>query len=72
VGSRKGALAAAGIINGMGSIGPVFQEQIVGWMYKAYDRSLTPVLLMLLSMSLLCTVLTFVLYRRARQGKANI
>ncbi|TFH41379.1 MAG: MFS transporter, partial [Chrysiogenales bacterium] len=29
VGSRSGALSAAGIINGMGSIGPIFQEEIV-------------------------------------------
>ena len=40
MGSKRGALAAAGIINGMGSIGPIFQEEIIGWMYKAFDQQL--------------------------------
>jgi sugar phosphate permease len=49
VGSRQGALAAAGIINGMGSIGPVFQEQIIAWMYQTYDQRLGPVMFLLVS-----------------------
>ena len=36
VGGRKHALMAAGIINGMGSIGPVFQEEIIGWVLQNY------------------------------------
>lgn len=32
--SKRGALTAAGIINGTGSIGPIFQEEIIGWLYK--------------------------------------
>lgn len=40
VGGRKGAVVAAGIINGTGSIGPIFQEEIIGrvldrWGYQA-------------------------------------
>lgn len=31
VGGRGGAIVAAGIINGLGSIGPIFQEELVGW-----------------------------------------
>lgn len=72
VGSRKGALAAAGIINGMGSAGPVFQEEIVGWMYKAYHQALEPILLMLVGVACLGAALTFVLWMRARRGVSRI
>ena len=36
-GSKPGALTAAGIINGMGSIGPIFQEKLIARMYQAYN-----------------------------------
>ncbi|MBW2524347.1 MAG: MFS transporter [Deltaproteobacteria bacterium] len=40
VGGRRGAVVAAGIINGTGSIGPIFQEEIIGrlldrWGYQS-------------------------------------
>lgn len=44
VGSRKGALVAAGLINGMGSIGPIVQELMIGSMYDSYNQNLYPVL----------------------------
>ncbi|MBI4873251.1 MAG: MFS transporter [Acidobacteria bacterium] len=72
VGSKRGALAAAGIINGMGSIGPIFQEEIVGWMYKTWSRQLFPILAMLVCMAAAGTLLTFLLWMRARQGKADL
>lgn len=72
VGSRRGALAAAGIINGMGSIGPIFQEELVGWMYKASGQQLEPILSMLVGVAALGTLVTFLLWRRARAGKANL
>jgi sugar phosphate permease len=72
VGSKRGALAAAGIINGMGSIGPIFQEEIIGWMYKAFNRRLLPIFLMLVGVAAAGAFVTFLLWLRARQGKATL
>ena len=72
VGSKQGALAAAGIINGMGSIGPIFQEEIIGWMYKVSGGRLSPILVMLVCMAGAGTFMTFILWMRARKGLANL
>jgi len=72
VGSKRGALAAAGIINGMGSIGPIFQEEIIGWMYKAFGHRLFPILAMLVCMAAAGTFVTFLLWMRARRGRVNL
>lgn len=72
VGTRRGALVAAGIINGMGSIGPIFQEEIVGWLYKGSGGRLEPILAMLVAVAAAGASLTFLLWRRARAGKANL
>jgi sugar phosphate permease len=72
VGSKRGALAAAGIINGMGSIGPIFQEEIIGWMYKASGQRIFPILVMLVCVAAAGTFVTFLLWMRARKGKANL
>ncbi|MFH1807935.1 MAG: MFS transporter [Pseudomonadota bacterium] len=72
IGSVRGALVAAGIINGMGSIGPVFQEQIIGWLYKTGGQDLVPIFLMLVVVATVGTLLTVVLYLRARAGKASV
>ncbi len=72
VGSKRGALVAAGIINGTGSIGPIFQEEIIGWLYTKYHQSIVPILIMLLSMALFSASLTFYLYWKTGQGKANL
>lgn len=72
IGSVRGAMVAAGLINGMGSVGPVFQEQIIGWMYEAYDHRLTPIFLLLVVVALLGTALTGLLYLRARRGLASV
>jgi MFS transporter, OPA family, sugar phosphate sensor protein UhpC len=72
VGSKEGALSAAGIINGMGSIGPIFQEQLVGWMYRRYDRDLLPILIMLVAVAAASALLTLLLWLRARKGLANV
>ncbi len=72
VGSKEGALSAAGIINGMGSIGPIFQEQLVGWMYRRYDHDLLPILVMLVIIAGISAALTLLLWIRSRRGLANV
>jgi sugar phosphate permease len=72
VGSKHGALAAAGIINGTGSIGPIFQEEIIGWMYETYNHDLVPIFILLLAVSILTALLTFYLWRKGLQGKSNL
>ncbi len=72
VGSKRGAVAAAGIIDGMGSLGATFQEEVIGWMYKTSGQRLFPILAMLVGMAGISTVVAFLLWMRARQGKANL
>jgi len=72
VGTKRGALAAAGIINGMGSVGPIFQEETVGWMYKTWSQQLGPILAMLVGVAGAGAFLTLLLWRRARAGKTNL
>ncbi len=72
VGTARGALVAAGIINGMGSIGPIFEEQLIGWMYDAFDHRLTPILTVFVAVSAAGTAAMAALHLRARAGKAAI
>jgi len=72
VGSKRGALTAAGIINGMGSVGPIFQEQLVAWMYEKSGHDLTPILMLLFGMAVAGVVIMFVLWLRARAGKSKL
>lgn len=72
VGSARGGLVAAGIINGMGSVGPIFQEQIIGLMAAKLGNDLAPVLLMFVAVACVGTALTALLHFRARAGKAAV
>lgn len=72
VGSKRGALTAAGIINGTGSIGPIFQEEIIGWLYTKYNNELTPILILLVSMAVVSALLTFYLWWKSQKGKVNL
>ncbi len=72
VGTKRGALVAAGIINGTGSIGPIFQEEIIGWLYTKYDGSIVPILILLFSMAIVSALLTFYLWWKSKRGKANL
>ena len=72
VGSRRGALSAAGIINGMGSIGPIFQEEAIGWMYNRYSHDLVPILILLVLVAAASVLLMLVLWRRSVRGNANL
>jgi sugar phosphate permease len=72
VGSKRGALVAAGIINGMGSIGPIFQEQLIGWMYRAFDEELLPIFLVFVAVAVTGTAVTAVLWLRSRRGTSAL
>ena len=72
VGSRKYAIAAAGMINGMGSLGPVLQEVVIGNMYKNNPGDLASILGLLTGAAVVATVLMGLLVLRARQGKCNL
>lgn len=72
VGSRKRAIAAAGIINGMGSCGSVIQELVIGNLYQRDAKDLTPIFVALMISATAATVLIAALVVRARQGKCNL
>jgi sugar phosphate permease len=64
IGSKKGAIMAAGIINGMGSVGSVVQEPLIGWMYKQSGGEVGPVLwLLMVAAGLAAASLAVVLVR---------
>jgi OPA family sugar phosphate sensor protein UhpC-like MFS transporter len=72
VGSAKFAIAAAGIINGMGSLGPILQEAVIGNLYKRDPSNLAPILALLSGSALAATVMMGLLLLRARAGKCNL
>lgn len=68
IGTKKGALVAAGIINGTGSIGPIFQEEIIGWMYEKYNHELGPIFILLVVVAFITALITFILWLRTRNN----
>jgi sugar phosphate permease len=76
VGSASGAALAAGIINGVGSLGPVCQEKVIGYLLKtSIDTSgkanLGSVFSLLLIVAVLASIFLGILLYRARQGKSK-
>ncbi len=72
IGTKRGALVAAGIINGTGSIGPIFQEEIIGWMYEKYNHELTPIFILLVVVASITAFITFVLWWRSRKSAVKL
>ncbi len=68
VGSRRQAAVAAGVINGLGSIGPILQEPAIGWLKKT--QGLDSVFLLLVGIVFLTTVGTWLLARFERRRGA--
>ena len=64
VGSRRQAAVAAGVINGLGSIGPILQEPAIGWLKQT--KGLDAVFALLVVIVLLTTVATGLLARFER------
>lgn len=72
IGSRRGAIVAAGIISGFGSVGPIVQELVIGKMYDSKSGDLTAIFAMLLASAIAgAACLAFMLLRN-RQGKADV
>jgi sugar phosphate permease len=73
VGSRKYALVAAAIINGMGSVGSVLEEFVIGWIYNEHSPTSLGCIFGFLSVSaVIATLIMFCLALRARNGKCNL
>jgi len=72
VGSPRVAVACAGIINGVGSIGAVVQELLVARLYEDSAGQTGPVFALLWGASLLSIAALAVLYVRSRRGRASL
>jgi OPA family sugar phosphate sensor protein UhpC-like MFS transporter len=75
VASKQGAVVAAAIINGIGSLGAVFQEQIIGRMLDASDTqtdAISNVLLVLVIASLAGAAACYVLVLWKRDGRSTL
>jgi len=68
-GTRRQAAVAAGVINGLGSIGPIVQEPVIGWLKKT--QGLDSVFLLLVVIVFLTTVATGLLARSDRRRPAG-
>jgi len=64
VGNRRQAAVAAGVINGLGSIGPIVQEPVIGWLKQT--QGLDSVFLLLVVVVFVTTVATGLLARFER------
>ena len=65
VGSRRQAAVAAGVINGLGSIGPILQEPAIGWLKQT--KGLDAVFGLLVAIVFLTTVATGLLAKFERR-----
>lgn len=72
VGSRRVALASAGVINGMGSVGSIVQETVVSRVWQRSDGDMAPVFLTLLAASVLSVAALGVVLWRNRQGRSDL
>lgn len=71
IGSRRGAILAAGIINGMGSAGSIVQEVVIGRLYDSSSGDVGGVLSLLLGASLGAVFFLAVVVQRNRMGLSD-
>jgi sugar phosphate permease len=72
IGSRRGAVLAAGVINGMGSLGSIVQELLIGRLYDSGSGQLGPIFAVLLGASAAASALIGVVWVRNRLGRSNV
>ena len=70
VGGRKQAVIAAGIINGLGSIGPIIQEEVIGYLldHHGYDEVFT----VLVAVSAVGIAGSLYLWHRSSKGQSAL
>jgi len=55
---EKNAVAVAGLVNGLGSLGPVIQEEVIGWLVRGHvQQGMRNVNRLALSVSIFMTCL---------------
>lgn len=64
IGSRRQAALAAGVINGFGSVGPILQEPLIGWLKQT--AGLNSVFTLLVGVGAVTTIATWLLMRYER------
>jgi sugar phosphate permease len=72
IGSRKGALLAAGLISGIGSLGPIVQELVIGKMYDDNKGDLGSIFMLLVASSVAAAAFLAVMVVRNRRGVADV
>jgi len=72
LGGRRGAITAAGAINGMGAMGSLVQEKAIGLLYTRYAGALAPIFLVLVGASVLGLLFVVVVFLRNRHGKSDL
>ena len=72
IGTRRGATLAAGIINGMGSIGSIAQELVIGRMYDTSQGELGPIFMLLLGAAVAATLALGVVLVRNHRGISDV
>lgn len=74
ISSKRGAVVAAAIINGIGSLGPVVQEQVIGAIKSSAGEGggMQAVLALLVGVSAAGVVMVGVLVNRHRKGKSTL
>ena len=64
--------AATGIISGLGSLGPIVQELLIGKMYSAKSGDLGPIFAMLLGAAIAAALSLLFMLARSRAGKSDL
>lgn len=72
IGKGDGAIRAAGIISGIGSLGSVFQELVIGRMYKTSGGQLGPILFTLFGSAVLTAICLGAIVWRNRRGASDV
>ena len=72
VAGEKNAVAVAGLVNGIGSLGPVVQEEVIGWMVRGdVQAGMRNTNLLALAMSIVMTLLLAGIAWRSRVIKTK-
>ena len=73
ISSKRGAVVAAAVINGIGSLGPIVQEQVIGAIKASAgeEGGIDAVLALLVGVSAAGVLMMILLVHRRRKGKSS-